>query len=102
MWWTPQTPGEENCGGATFRTFCGISPAEPPKAQVIPVHVTSGLQKRQRPRQRPAAIHEVPGVLTPAFRIPMEQRGAGGLGVLDPSPLPHSLQANTPVLTRGG
>jgi len=68
----------------------------------ITAHVPPGFEQRRRPRQRPTAIHEVPGVLTPALGIPVEPRRAGGLGVLDPRLLLHSLRAGTPVLARSG
>jgi hypothetical protein len=60
--------------------------------------VPAGLQQRRRTRQRPAAIHEVPGVLTPALGVPVEPRRAGGPGVLDPSLLTHRLPSSTHVL----
>jgi hypothetical protein len=60
--------------------------------------VLAGLQQRWRPRQRPTAIHEVPGVLTPALGVPVEPSRGGGPGVLDPSLLLHASEASTPVL----
>ncbi len=49
----------------------------------------------------PAAIHEVPGVLIPALRIPLEPRRAGGLWVLDPSLLLHHPLLRTAVPLNG-
>ena len=71
---------------------------QPQLAGVVAAHVPAGLQQRRRPRQRPTAIDEVPGVLTPALRIPVKPRRAGGLGVLNPRLLPHRLLASTSVL----
>ena len=49
----------------------------------------SGLEQRRRSSQWAAGVHEVHRVGAPALGIPVEPRGVGGLGVLDPSLLHH-------------
>jgi hypothetical protein len=64
--------------------------------------MATGLQQRRCTGERPARIHEVHRVGTPALGIPVEPRRLGGLGVLDPRLLLHNIEASTPVLAREG
>jgi hypothetical protein len=58
----------------------------------------TGLEQRGCSSQRAAGVHEVHRVGTPAFGIPVEPSGVGGLGVLNPSLLLHGAHRGTPVL----
>ena len=72
--------------------------SQPQLACVVAAHVAASLQQRRRTCKRPAAIQEVPGVLTSALGVPVEPRRAGCLGVLNPGVLLHHFVAGTSVL----